>query len=31
VICLCPILDTEMIRVTYCRHVFHAPCLSKWF
>lgn len=31
VICLCSIEGKDMMRATYCRHLFHSQCLVKWF
>jgi hypothetical protein len=31
VICLCPVGAADMMKVTYCRHMFHAHCLTEWF
>lgn len=31
VICLCPVGSDELMKGTYCRHMFHAPCLINWF
>jgi len=31
VICLTSISSSEMVRVTYCKHIFHSHCLINWF
>ena len=31
VICLNPIEDTDKMKVTYCKHIFHDHCLVQWF
>ena len=30
-VCLTDIEKNSIIRVTYCKHIFHGHCLSSWF
>lgn len=29
-VCLGDFIDEEDVRVTQCRHVFHASCIEEW-
>lgn len=28
--CLCEFEDTEEVRSTFCKHIFHSKCLTDW-
>lgn len=30
-ICLCAFESEDLLKVTYCWHIFHSGCLSSWF
>ncbi|KAH7205276.1 hypothetical protein BKA60DRAFT_466946, partial [Fusarium oxysporum] len=30
-ICLCDVMDTDMVRQLDCQHTFHSYCIAAWY